>query len=123
MCHVTAVAAGQSRRLYSGVVIFNFNWYYLSSCVREGLVLKEGLKCRLHREVQLARHCGKGLRSIVDVRNGHSGYSGFHSDPELVSRGEGAPREGSTHGAVGGIVPIVTKSRYKPFSKFKSIDF
>ena len=29
--YVTAVAAGQSQRFYSGVGIFNFNWYYLSS--------------------------------------------------------------------------------------------
>jgi hypothetical protein len=29
--YVTAVAAGQSQRFYSGVEIFNFNWCYLSS--------------------------------------------------------------------------------------------
>ena len=34
-------------------------------------------------------------------------YSGFHLDPELASRDEGAPREGRTRGAVGGIVSIV----------------
>jgi hypothetical protein len=40
-------------------------------------------------------------------------------DPELASRGEGAPREERTHGAVGGIVPIATTSRHKP--EFKKI--
>jgi hypothetical protein len=29
--YVTAVAVGQSQPLYSGVGIFNFNWYYLCS--------------------------------------------------------------------------------------------
>jgi hypothetical protein len=50
-------------------------------------------------------------------------YSGFHLDPELASRDEGAPREERTRGAVGGIVPIVTTSRHKPFSEFKNIGF
>jgi hypothetical protein len=50
-------------------------------------------------------------------------YSGFHLDPELASRDEGAPRERRTREAVGGIVPIVTTSRHKPFSEFKNNDF
>ena len=50
-------------------------------------------------------------------------YSRFHLDPELASRDEGAPREGRTRGAVGGIVPIVTTSRHKSFSEFKNIGF
>ena len=38
----------------------------------------------------------------------HMQCSGFHLDPEseLASRDEGAPREGRTRGAAGGVVPI-----------------
>jgi hypothetical protein len=36
----------------------------------------------------------------VPHRNPH--YSGFHLDPELASRDEGAPREGRTQNARGG---------------------
>jgi hypothetical protein len=50
-------------------------------------------------------------------------YSGFHLDPELASRDEGAPREGRTRGAVGGIAPVVTTSRHKPSSEFRNIGF
>jgi hypothetical protein len=35
-------------------------------------------------------------------------YSGFHLDPELASRDEGAPRERRTCGVVGGIAPTVS---------------
>jgi hypothetical protein len=41
----------------------------------------------------------------------------------VTSRDEGAPREGRTRGAAGGIVPIVTTNRHEPFSVFKNIDF
>jgi hypothetical protein len=47
-------------------------------------------------------------------------HSGFHLDPELASRDEGAPREGKTCGAAGGIVPIATTS-HKPSSESKNI--
>jgi hypothetical protein len=64
-----------------------------------------------------------GLAISVPWRYWKAGlYSGFHLDPELASRDEGAPREGRTRGAVGGIVPIATISRHKPFSEFKNID-
>ena len=65
------------------------------------------------------------LRSKINPRSLASGvqHSGFHLNPELASKDEGAPREGRASGAVGGIAPIVTTSRHKPFSEFKIFIF
>jgi hypothetical protein len=60
------------------------------------------------------------LRPQVQVFYTHSG---FHLDPELASRDEGAPREERTLGAVGGVVPIATTNHHKPFLEFKNVDF
>jgi hypothetical protein len=50
-------------------------------------------------------------------------YSGFHVDPELASRAAGAPPGRSTREAIGGVGPIVTTSRHKPFSEFSNFDY
>ena len=51
--------------------------------------------------------------------------SGFHLDLNwhLLLRDEDAPRKGKTRGAVGGIAPIATTSRHKPFSECKNVNF
>ena len=61
-------------------------------------------------------------------------YSGFHLDPELASRDEGAPREGRTRGAAGGggrsyyirscsyrLSSPQAATSHEPFSEFKML--
>jgi hypothetical protein len=64
--YVTAVAVGQSRRLYSGVGVFN--WYYLSlssppqilrfpRCHLESRGLRYKMRCYIIFSTVLALHC------------------------------------------------------------------
>jgi hypothetical protein len=60
---------------------------------------------------------GFGINAHLAVNpNPYHQLEGPKLDPELASssRDEGAPREGRTRGAVGGIGPVVTTSRHKP---------
>ena len=50
-------------------------------------------------------------------------YSGLHLEVELTSRDGGAPPGRSAREAIGGVGPIVTTSRHKPFSEFSNFDY
>ena len=51
-------------------------------------------------------------------------YSGLHLDPELASRDEeGAPREGRTRGAAGGVAPSSPQAATNRSQNFKILIF